>query len=65
MDRYRMLSNSRLNHFNINILQVHLVSSYLAVQYIFDIDLCNLDIDRDIEVFPLKMKLLFIIIYGV
>ena len=61
----RRLSLSRFNHFDMNIVEVHLVLSYLAVQFIFDIDLCNFDIDRDIDVFPLKMKLLFIIIYGV
>ena len=34
-------------------------------KFIFDIDLCYFDIDRDIDVFPLNMKLLFIVIYGV
>ena len=65
MGNRRKGSVSRLNHFYMNILQVHLVYSYLAAQFIFDIDLCNFDMDRDIDVSPLKMKLLFIIIYGV
>ena len=33
-------------------------------KFIFDIDLCYFDIDRDIDVFPLNMKLLFILLFG-
>ena len=34
-------------------------------KFIFDIDLCYFDIDRDIDVFPLKMKKLLVVIYGI
>ena len=40
--------SSKFNDFDVTIAQMHLFWSYAAIHFIFDIDSCNFDIDRDI-----------------
>ena len=40
--------SSKFNNFDVNIAQMHLFLSYAAIHFIFDIDSCNFNIDRDI-----------------
>ena len=55
--------SSKFNNFDITIAQMHLFWSYAAIHFIFDIDSCNFDIDRGINILLLQVKVMFFTLF--